>query len=380
MAVAAVLSGLGLVDLTATGHRGAPFLAVGVPTKFRTLGCLFSTGERSHFITDNYSKNQDGSPIKTKADILELMGTIKQSGAQIYVSVDTYLTLVYAWQVLKPEDVYRVFPFAADSHCQHIPEVTYEQNILLRRVAHYYWHLSQKPLVRWDGIQTTFAHRAAHTVSYRSNAHYHTVKREIRGKIRPIDPTRKVLHFDWSAAEWSLILQICGYEVPDDAYEMFTKSGLDRDLTKKTILAWVYGAAAETLAAGAGSAEMAYAIIAMVKKVYPKVAEWVALCRQNRHLEFMGWKLDLGEAQHARPNHYAQTALQLCKWDLIDRLLNVDGHLLACGDLHDQLFFDFNPISDRDRMANVIAEINKPAFGCYRLTANIRIGDNWTEE
>jgi hypothetical protein len=383
MAVAAVLSGLALVDLTMVGCRGrVPLMAKEVPDKFRSLGCFIRNGDRTTFIIDSYAKDQNGVPKHSRADLLNLLNLLRQGNAEIYTTLDTYLTLVYAWKVLKPEEVHRVFPHPAEEHCQHVPEVSKEQDNRLRRVAHYYWHLSKKETIDWDGKTTTFAHRASNTLSYRSFAVYQTIQRESRYRIKPVHPEHKVLQFDWSAAEWSLILQTCGYEVPDDAYEMFTRAGLNRDPTKKIILSWVYGSSHDSLVRSMqemGETEgTVIRVLSQVEETYPKVLGWKATCQSSESMDFMGWKINLGEQAYKRPNHFAQTALQLCKWDLLDRLLSVDGHVLACGDIHDQLLFDFHPQQHRESIVAVIDQIQKPMMG-IKLKANLKVGGDWKD-
>lgn len=385
MSVAAVLSGLALVDLTLAGCRNGPgLIAVDVPTKFRSLGCFIRMADgRTAFMIDSYAKDPNGYPTKSRGDLLNLIRNLQQGKAAIYTTLDTYLVLVYQWRVLKPEDVYRVFPYPAEEHYQDVPSVTVEQDARLRRVAHYYWTLSSKKVRNWEGREVSFAHRASNTLSFRAFATYHTVKRETRYLIKPAHPEHKVLQFDWSAAEWSLILQFCGYEVPDDAYELFTKAGLDRDLTKKIILSWVYGAMHSTLVKSAqemgGNEETVNRILEQVQAVYPKVLGWRDTCLSSTSMNFMGWSIALGHESYKRPNHFAQTALQLCKWDLLDRLLSVNGHILACGDLHDQLLFDFHPNQDREATAAVIQQIRRPITGGIKLIANLRVGDNWQD-
>lgn len=379
MSVSAVLSGLALIEVQLFGWRGLPMLAMDTPSKFRTLGWHLDANGKTAFGVEDFSK-RDGLPVRTKGDLQNLMARFKAVGAVIYATVDTYMTMVYQWRICRPEDIHRVFPWPADQHAAHVPVVTDEVDRTCRAVAEYYWNLSQKQVECWDGPRR-FVHRACNTLSYRAYAAYQVVERAMRYQIRPAVEGRQVLQFDWSAAEWSLILQANGYESPDDAYANFTAIGLDRDLTKVIVLAWIYGAMLQTLEAKVTETGQDPALVGVItgriQEVYPRVIGWRETCLANDSASFHGWNIALGDKPHQRPNHYAQTALQVCKWDLITRLHKLGAAPLACGDLHDQLFFDFDPVTERAMAGAIIEEIRKPTIGGIKLKPNFKVGPTW---
>ncbi len=298
------------------------------------------------------------------------MKTLKAFGA-IYMSVDTYLTLVCKLRLVPDEDVTGVFPWPAEEACKFRPQVTPYSHAIAKNSAIYYWQLHNHHLKDWNGVERTFIHRAANTVSYRAAAEYQTVKRELRGLIAPVNPERVIIQFDWSAAEWNLILQHLGYEPPEDAYGAFVNGGANRDTTKLIVLKHVYGAMRETLyaaaqAEGQTSAEVDH-VLSLIRSEYPLVYEWCASMKANRYADFNGFQIDLGEEVYKRPNRFAQTGLQLCKWELLSRLTVAGCAKLGCGDIHDQLVFDVDPINDRDCLVETINQIRKKCFDRYNL-------------
>ncbi len=286
----------------------------------------------------------------------------------LYLAIDTYLALVFQTGILKPEQVAGVFPWAAETPCKVAPHVTPYTDAVCRNVALYYWHLHHHSMRDWHGVVRCFPYRASNTLTYRAKAPYHNVERSLRAKIQPVNDGRVTLQFDWSAAEFNLILQHLGYQPPEDAYGEFVAGGLDRDLTKVTILAYIYGAKDDTLYARAGGDALSVnRILARLDEVYPKVNEWREQCINGRLAEFNGFRYDLGDVEYKRPNHWAQTALQLCKWELLSRLTCAGVHTYASGDLHDQLFFDVDPVNEREACAEIIKQVRAPSFGRYNL-------------
>lgn len=369
MSASVILSGLAPIEVQREGWRGTDLISK--PTsKFRTLGWQLDVGSKSIFGTEDF-----GNRGRTKGDLLELLSKFKKVNASIYTTIDTYTTLVHQWGL---EDNFIVFPYQAEEHCKKLPETSESISKLCKSVSNYYWNISQKYVNAWDG-QRKFAHRASNTSSYRCYAAYQVVEKALRYQIRPVDQNRKVLQFDWSAAEWSLILQINGYESPDDAYAIFVENGF-RDETKTIILAWVYGSQVSSLENRFKEAgfdpKMVGNIIGKVEKMYPRVCGWREVCMSNSEMDFNGWRIQLGNEPYKRPNYYAQTALQICKWDLISRFEKLGVGFLGCGDLHDQLFFDFDPISEKTHASAIMAEVRKPIMG-IKLKANFKVGENW---
>ena len=341
-------------------------VATGVPAAARTLCIFVERFGECRLFTANLSKNGD-KPALSLFQIKKLIGDLKGYGP-LYLTVDTYLAMVFQMKVLAQDQVAGVFPWPADTPCKVIPKITPTTDAISRNTAFFYWNLRQHRLHDWEGRDRAFIYKASNTVSFRAYAPYQNLDKNLRATIRPVNPTNVTLQFDWSAAEWNLILQHLGYDPPEDAYSTFLEAGLDRDLTKKTVLAYIYGAMRETLYTNAhGDTTSIDAILARLDLTYPKVNQWREQCINCRLAEFNGFHYDLGDAPHARPNHFAQTALQLCKWELLSRLTCAGVANLGCGDLHDQLFFDVEPLSQKDAVATVIAEVRKPLFGRYNL-------------
>lgn len=303
----------------------------------------------------------------TLHEIQELFQHLRAIGP-VYLTIDTYLALCFQTKILPLEMVAGVFPWPADVPCKIVPQITSTTDTISRNTAFYYWNLREHPLRDWEGRVRTFTYKAANTVSYRAYAPYQNLEKTLRAIIQPVDPTHFTIQFDWSAAEWNLILQHLDYEPPEDAYSTFLDYGLERDLTKKIVLAHIYGAQLSTLYANTnGDTTSVDGILRLLDENYPKVNQWREQCMNCRMAEFNGFHYDLGDAQHARPNHFAQTALQLCKWELLSRLACAGVAELGCGDLHDQLFFDVDPVNQKDAIAEMVAQVRKPLFGRYNL-------------
>jgi len=316
----------------------------------------------------------------------------------IYMTVDTFMFLVLDRRVIPNECVSGVFPWKADEAAMHPPAHTTQADTTCRRVAWYYWHMHYHHVTDWQGSVTTFAHRASNTISHRAYAPYQVVTRERRAQIAPERPSdAAVLQFDWTGAEWLLILQKCGYDIPaDDPYAVF---GVDREAAKKVVLPRIYGATVDGLV-NRNKDLLDYEIVEQVLRgiedQYPDVLEWVSNLDNpnNRFTEFHGFELGLGEDRAKRANRWAQTSLQLCKWDLIGRLTDIPGMSRtrkvkkgrveieqpwspAAGDLHDQLFFDVYQ-GEEALAQNIINEIQAPCFDEVRLTPKFTTGRTWS--
>ena len=359
-----VLSGMSLVERVPADRLG---LSVKETVGATTL-CIFLEGEaegRNFFTANLGAKN--GKRATSRVVIEKTLETLLAIGP-IYATVDTYLALVFQTGLLRADQIAGVFPWATEEPCKWMPGITAYTDAICRNVALYYWHLHHHVMKDWDGVVRTFPYRASNTLSFRAKAPYHNIERSLRAKISPVKEGRMTLQFDWSAAEFNLILQHLGYHPPEDAYEEFTKVGLERDPTKKTVLAYIYGARDETLYANAGGdAASVNRILSRLDEVYPLVNEWRDQCKSNRLAEFNGFRYDLGDVEYKRPNHWAQTALQLCKWELLARLTVSGVHPYGSGDLHDQLYFDVDPIAEREVCVEIIKQIRAPAFGKYDL-------------
>lgn len=360
-----VLSGMSLIERVAVDRLGLVAKDAGGDA---TTLCVFldGAGEGRDFFTANLGA-RNGVRAMTRDKIDEMVKAMLAMGP-IYCTVDTYLALVFQTGILTPDQVTGVFPWAASEPCKITPHNNPYTNAVCRNVALYYWHLHYHPMKDWHGVVRTFAYTASNTLTFRAKAPYHNVEKSMRARIQPVDPSRCTLQFDWSAAEFNLILQHLGYNPPEDAYGEFTAAGLERDPTKKTILAHIYGAMQETLVERASGDEASVnRILARLDEVYPKVNEWREQCIGGRLAEFNGFKYDLGDVPYKRPNHWAQTALQLCKWELLSRLSCAGLQTLGCGDLHDQLMFDVDPVKETAQTAEIIKQVKAPSFGKYNL-------------
>lgn len=329
----------------------------------------------------------------------ETVGKLKALGP-MYMTVDTFMYLVLDRQLIRNEDVAGVFPWAANKTAIYPPTMTVEADIICRRVAWYYWHMHYHKVTDWTGEQRDFDHKAANTVSFRAYAPYQTVKKETRALIKPQFPDMgEVLQFDWSGAEWLLILQNVGYLPPDgDPYhqDLF---GTDRETAKKIILPRIYGAEIPGIVAnshGAVTEDQVRIVLAHLERQYPKAVEWASRLSTDpncRYSDFNGFHLDLGDETRKRANRWAQTSLQLCKWDLVRRLTEVPGMCrtqnikqgrvtverpwsCATGDIHDQLLWDIYR-GEEGIAHQIIDEIRKPAFGSVQLTPRISIAQTW---
>jgi hypothetical protein len=359
-----MLSGMSLVERVTADRFGF----VAKDTIGATGLCVFLDGEAEgrNFFTANLGTH-NGNRAMSRGDVEKMVEALLALGP-IYATVDTYLALVFQTGLLRPDQIAGVFPWATETPCKVAPIVTPYTDAVCRNVALYYWQLHHHPMRDWEGRVRTFPYRASNTLSYRAKAPYHNIKVELREKIQPAAAGRLTLQFDWSAAEFNLILQHLGYQPPEDAYGDFVAAGLERDLTKKIILAYIYGAMTETLYHNAnGDALAVNRILGKLNEFYPLVGQWREQCINCRLAEFNGFRYDLGDVEYKRPNHWAQTALQLCKWELLSRLTCAGVHTLGAGDLHDQLFFDVDPVNEREQVAEVIKQVRAPAFGRYNL-------------
>lgn len=372
-----VLSGLWPVERVPA--KGG-ILSSDTSPKARVLCVAAFDGTDSRFFTKDLS-TQSGVPRMSLGETENMLQGLASFGA-IYLTADTFTTLVLQTRVLNESQVAGVFPWPAEHPCKEMPRIDQRGMDIARSAARYYWRLQNHPVMDHDGRVRTFQYRAANTVSYRAYAPYHHLDRSLRVKMRPANPQAKVLQFDWKAAEWSLILQYLGYTHGDDAYEAFLSQGIERDFTKLMVLAYIYGATSERLGTMAAEAGRSYAdverVISVLDTTYPLTLEWRRKCRQDREAEFCGFHYDLGESPHARPNHFAQTALQLCKWDLLYRLDLAGLSDLGCGDLHDQLLFDVEP-GQQDQAAKLVETIRQPCFGRYHLRPELKLMNSWGE-
>lgn len=330
--------------------------------------------------------------------LLQTIEKLKAIGP-IYMPVDTFMFLVLDRKVMSPSDVAGVFPWPGNQAVLHQPLIDPKADTICRKVAYYYWHMHYHQVTDWEGHCRTFEHRAANTLSFRAYAPYQTVKKDIRGRIAPAHPdSAAILQFDWAAAEWLLILQHLGYEPPaGDPYsqDIF---GVTREEAKKIVLPRVYGASIDGIAGrheGVDSDKVRM-VIERLEAYYPRVCEWVEALTTNqnhRYADFHGFSLDLGEEAHKRPNRWAQTSLQLCKWDLIARLTDIpDMHRTqtskvgkmtieqpwspAAGDIHDRLVFDIYR-GEENIAHQIVRQIQAPCFDTIRLTPKITTGRTW---
>jgi hypothetical protein len=331
---------------------------------------------------------RDQQPTETPARIpclsrMELAARLQQArrAGRIVMTVDTFLMLTLELQVISDSDVTTVFPWPADEPCAVVPTHNPHTDMICRNVARYYHAMFHHPVIDHIGNLNRFFYKACNTISYRAFAPYQNIKREERQKIKPVGKDDVVIQFDWSAAEFNLILQDNGYTPPEDAYGDFIAAGLDRDLTKKIVLAYIYGAKDSTLYDHAGGNALAVdQILKHLNAIYPMVSQWRDQCTNFRWATFNGFDYDLGDVPYRRPNHWAQTALQLCKWDLMSRIVQMGVHRYAAGDLHDQLMFHASrsdPAS-RANMHAVMTEILRPCFGRYNLRPKVNPnGAHW---
>ena len=358
-----VLSGLSLVTPRALDRLG---LVAGDVDTDSTCLHIFLDGEaegRNFFTADLGKKN--GNWSMNLEQIEKLFETLQATGP-IYTSVDTYLYLIQK-QHIAPDKIAGVFPWPAEQPCKVLPRITPSTDAICRNVALYFWNLHHHEMIDWCGVRRTFPHRASNTLTFRARAPYHNVERSMRATIKPVPEGNATLQFDWSAAEFNLILQHLGYQPGEDAYGEFVSQGMDRNQTKTTVLAHIYGALDKTLYERAGGeVDAVDKIMSHLETAYPKVGEWREKCINNRIAEFNGFQYDLGDIPYKRPNHWAQTALQLCKWELMSRLTCAGIYQLGCGDLHDQLYFDVDP-SKPEPVAELISQIRAPIFGRYNL-------------
>lgn len=345
---------------------------------------LLPTDRTLHVYMVNYQNHATsfGSFDTKKTEVMSTkliteVTTSMASGGPIYLTADTYQMLCLHHKLVPEEIITGVFPWPAEEGVAFIPTNDKSTDTICRRAAYYYLALNRHQIRNPDGKVITYGHRAANTLTYRSSAYYHNMKREDRAKHAPVDPANSIFQFDWSAAEWVLILEHLGCPVPEgDAYGMLSQVA-PRETVKNIVLPHIYGSTKESLYARHGDQQVVDTVIREIAKHYPQVLAWSEdLNNRVRYVDFEGFKYDLGETPYKRPNHWAQTALQLCKWELMSRLAAVGAHSMACGDLHDQLIFDVGP-QDGAAAQAAIQEIKKPAFGKYRLVPKFKFGRTW---
>jgi hypothetical protein len=311
----------------------------------------------------------------TFADFERLFLRLVDIGS-IYLTVDSYAFLVFGQPIINPTQVTGVFPFPAEHLADRLPPITPQVDAICRSVAWYYSHLHRTKVRDWDGAVKTFHYRAANTISFRSYAQYQNVPRERRGQMRPPEAGTKVLQFDWTAAEWVLILQHVGYNPPADAYEAFTAGGVERDVAKVVVLARIYQSTMDSLYKGRDVGQVDR-IVGILRERYPRALAWAEEMRGTPSVNFEGFEIDLGAEEYKRPNRWAQTALQLCKWELIYRLVQAKLAHLAAGDMHDSLVFHLPPTTTSEAARQLVTEIRKPCFNRYDLRPKIGLTDTW---
>ena len=226
----------------------------------------------------------------------------------------------------------------------------------------------------WQGMPRQFVYKANNTVSLRSYAAYQVQTVQNRSQMRPFDKDAAVLQFDWKAAEWRLCASNLGYELPEDAYEPFVDLG-ERSQVKDIVLRYIYGSKLRTLYKEY-TEQLVDPVVHRLGALYPKVVEWSEWIQEVPSVDFCGFHIDLGDEPRKRGNRFCQTALQLCKHDLIYRLEKVGAGEIASGDLHDQLFFHVRP-HQRGIAQATIAEIRKPCFQKILLPADINFSQCW---
>jgi hypothetical protein len=176
-----------------------------------------------------------------------------------------------------------------------------------------------------------------------------------------------VFQFDWKAAEWSLLIQISGHALPDgDPYGPLSGNNISRKDIKDITLKSVYGSGVKALSDQYGHNNVNL-VSQRIAVNYPMVATLLDRLKEVDAERFEGFNIHLGDVRYKRPNHYIQTALQCCKYELIHRLVQEGCHQLAVGDLHDNFIFQVGP-DQTDLAARSITEIKKLSFGRYRLT------------
>ncbi|MBA3707223.1 MAG: hypothetical protein H0W83_00210 [Planctomycetes bacterium] len=315
-------------------------------------------------------------PIMTVADLSSRIHRARQHGT-VSMTVDTYLVLVHELEAIDDAIVDRVFAWCADDPCGNLPAQGEHADIVCRSVASFYSAMYHRTLIGPDGDTVRYQYKAANTISYRAYAPYQNIHADNRALIRPLDPDHRVLQFDWTAAEWSMIIQHCGYPVPEeDAYGVFTTSGIERDAAKEIVLKYIYGAGRSGLYDAYAPAAVD-AVVHQMEQSYPAVLAWRDQISRTSVAEFEGFVVNLECEPYKRPNRWAQTALQLCKWELLHRLVGIGGHRLAAGDMHDSLIFHVDPVADMALARSVVAEIEKPCFGRYRLKPQFKGGEHW---
>jgi len=313
----------------------------------------------------------------------DLVRRAKKKGFRVASTIDTYLALVMpnakGAVTLKEEDIDFVFPWPAETPCHVAPDNADRTDKISRWVAWYYNRLGFQFVQDWQGTVKQFDYKANNTVSLRSHAAYQVVKKQNRALMRPADPDAAVLSFDWKAAEWRLCAMMQGYNLDEDAYGPFLDLG-ERKAVKDIVLRYIYGSSIRALHRAHGQTVTDHTV-RRLHDLYPRVIIWRDYVRTQESVMFQGFQIPLHDVPpEKRANRVCQTALQLCKHDLVSRLAYLmaqTGKVIAAGDLHDALYFHVRP-DQEDVAQNAIDEIKKPCFGSVNLVPDFTFGRTWT--
>ena len=319
---------------------------------------------------DEYQK-----PLYSAYVLTDWLEKLKAKGYCVCATLDTYLYLVRRSQYFSDAHIDFVFPWPADMPCLVVPPNARYTDWVSRYVACYYAQMAEQWVMDWQSVPRQFVYKANNTISLRSYAAYQNQTKQNRGLMRPLETDAAVLQFDWRAAEWRLCAANAGYsELPQDAYEPFLDLG-ERGPIKDTVLRYIYGSALRTLYKE-HTQPLVDAVVQRLHDLYPKVITWSRAIREVPSVDFCGFQIDLGEEKRKRANRFCQTALQLCKHDLIFRLSQVGAGEIASGDLHDSLYFHVKPCQI-DIAHAAIQEIRKPCFQKISLPAEITHDHCW---
>jgi hypothetical protein len=343
------------------------------PTVVPTIILIF-------FGEDGLLVRQEDLGKRTVQEVTALLTDCADKGA-LWTSVDAYRALVLEQGVVPPELVDRVLPIPMRMKEQLFPIVPYLTDhaaAICRSVPLFFDAMSHMPVVDDQGHQHVFRTTIANTLSLRSRAEYqYNLVKAIRAQYRPADPSAKVLAFDWKAAEFALLVQIAGDALPvGDAYAPMAGSDIPRGDAKSIVIKRIYGCGDKKLHELHGQ-DMVTKVDQRLAANFPNTAFLLNWLKGQEIVQFEGFAIHLGNEPYVRPNHYVQTALQLCKWELIHRLVLADCYHLAAGDMHDSLIFHVRP-DQVDVAARIIAEVRKPCFGRYHLKAEFgKLEDDW---
>lgn len=312
--------------------------------------------------------NEYQKPIYNALMLIRWIEKLKSTGYCVAATLDTYLYLILKSDYLSEEHIDFVFPWPADAPCQVVPLNARYTDWVSRFVARYYIQMSRQWVMDWRNTPRQFVYKVNNTISLRSYAAYQNQSKQNRSQMRPLDKDAAVLQFDWKAAEWRLCATNVGYELPQDAYEPFLDLG-ERDKVKDIVLRCIYGSTRKALYRDHGQV-LVDAVVERLIDLYPEVASWSQEIKKAETVDFCGFQIDLGSEPRKRANRFCQTALQLCKHDLICRLDRVGAGEIASGDLHDSLYFHVKPCQI-DIAQAAIKEIRKPCFQRIYLPAEI---------